>query len=126
MFDWVLNTYLDHQKNYFNFVLQKTKNFLRETQSQRRLVAPSPSGQIPKLGPDLIDYKSLNQLICEQTKGLFLAVGLRHHIAEVNVAALKDFFFISREKPLRILSYLGQKKKQALWYVLRCDSLHVT
>ena len=52
-------------------------------------------GQKPKLGPDLIDYKSLNQLISDQTKGLFLTVGLLHHVTEENVAALKGFFFIS-------------------------------
>ena len=66
-------------------------------------MAPSSSVRKPKLGPDLIDYKSLNQFISYQTKGLFLVVGLRYRVTEVNDAALKDFFFIFREKPLKIL-----------------------
>lgn len=63
----------------------------------------SPSVEKHKIGPDLIDYKSLNQLISDQTKRLFLVAGLRHHVAEVNVSAVKGVFFISTEKSLGIL-----------------------
>ena len=66
---------------------RKQKNILRELRfikqevvgnwSQRMLISPLPSVQKPKLGPDLIDYKSLKQLISDQTNCFFLEVALR-------------------------------------------------
>ena len=88
-------------------------------------MSPLPSVQKPKLGPDLIDYKSQKQLISDQTNCFFLEVALRQHVAEVKVAALKCFLFISREKPLRILiqQRLFENKPKTLRFGHRLPTL---
>ena len=95
------------------------------SENRRRLIASSQSFQKPKLGPDLIAYKLLNQLISDQTKRIFLVVGLRHHVAKVNVAALKGFFFLSRKKPLKILiqQRLFENKPKTLRFCHRFPTL---